>query len=172
MEYYIMEMDKRIGNKFVIQKFPGEGSMEYGTDYANKFKEHTGLYTVETDQSSYPEVLEAPLYMVSEEIRKILELNDDYIVCKEVSMVNLPRQTLKNYAVVLVDRIDCIHETAEFYPDKSVKKLVLDREKIGDRNVFRIKDIGPSYVVVSLDIAESVLRRNCFGVKFTEVECR
>lgn len=171
MEYFIMEMDKRIGNKFIIQKFPGEGSMEYGTDYANKFKDHTGLYTIESDKSSYPEVLEAPLYMVSRTIQEILQLHDDHIVCKEVSMVNLPKKTLKYYAVLLTDRIECLHESAEFYQDKSVKKLVLDKDKIGDRRVFRVKGISPAYVIVSLDIAESVLRRNCFGVKFTKVEC-
>ena len=172
MDYFIMEMDKRITNKFGIQRFPGDGSMEYDTTYANKFKDHTGLYTVETDKSSYPEVLEAPLYMVSETIRNILELNDDYIVCKEVSFVNLPRKSLKQYAVLLTDRIDCLHDSAEFYPDKSIKKLVLDRNKIGDRSVFKVKGIGPAYVIVNLDVAESVLRRNCFGVKFTQVECR
>jgi hypothetical protein len=171
MEYYIMEMDKRIQNKFVIQKFPGNGMMEYDTSYATKFKDHTGLLTVESDKSSYPEVLETPLYMVSETIRRVLELHDDHIVCKEVTMANLPKQTIKHYAVLLTDRIECLHDSTELYPDGSVKKLVLDRSKIGDRRVFRVKGISAPYIIVSLDIAESVLRRNCFGVKFSHVDC-
>ena len=172
MEYYIMELDKRVTNKFIIQKFPGPGSVEYSTAQAKDFREHTGLNTIESDKSSYPEVLEEPLYMVSKEIRDILELHDDAIICKEVAMVNLPRKSEKDYAILLTDRIDCLHEEAEFYPDKSIKKLVLDRGKIGERRVFKVKGIGPAYIIVSLDIVESIIRRNCFGVKFTKVESK
>ena len=85
-------------------------------------------------------------------------------------MVNMPRKKRSEYNVLLVDRIDCLHEDAEFYPDKSIKNLVLDRKKIGDRVIFKVKGIGPAYMIVSLDIVESLLRRNCYGVKFTKVD--
>ena len=170
MEYYIMGLDKRIQNKFILQKFPGRGSVEYDTSYADKVREHTLLHTIESDKSSYPDVLEEPLYMVSQKVREGIELYDETAIYKKVSMVNMPRKKRSEYNVLLVDRIDCLHEDAEFYPDKSIKNLVLDRKKIGDRVIFKVKGIGPAYMIVSLDIVESLLRRNCYGVKFTKVD--
>lgn len=170
MEYYIMGLDKRIQNKFILQKFPGRGSVEYDTSYADKVREHTLLHTIESDKSSYPDVLEEPLYMVSQKVREVIELYDETAIYKKVSMVNMPRKKRSEYNVLLVDRIDCLHEDAEFYPDKSIKNLVLDRKKIGDRVIFKVKGIGPAYMIVSLDIVESLLRRNCYGVKFTKVD--
>lgn len=170
MEYYIMGLDKRIQNKFILQKFPDRGSVEYDTSYADKVREHTLLHTIESDKSSYPDVLEEPLYMVSQKVREVIELYDETAIYKKVSMVNMPRKKRSEYNVLLVDRIDCLHEDAEFYPDKSIKNLVLDRKKIGDRVIFKVKGIGPAYMIVSLDIVESLLRRNCYGVKFTKVD--
>lgn len=172
MEYYMMQLDRRIQNKFILQKFPNAGSVEYDTSHAGKVREHTILHTIESDQSSYPDVLEEPLYMVSKKVREVLELYDETAIYKKVSIINMPRKKRAEYNVLLVDRIDCLHEDTQFYPDKSIQKLVLDKRKIADRTIFKVKGIGPAYMMVSLDIVESLLRRDCYGVKFTKVESR
>lgn len=172
MEYYIMSLDKRIKNKFILEQFPDGGSVEYDTSNADEVRPHTQLHTIESDKSSYPDVLEEPLYMVSQKVKDVLDLYDESTIYKRVSMVNLPRKKRTDYYVMLVDRIDCLHEEAEFYPDKSVKRLVLDKEKIAEKAVFKIQGIGPAYMVVTLDIMESLLRRGCYGIRFTKVESR
>lgn len=172
MEYYIMELDRRVHNKFILQKFPGTGSVEYDTSDADNVREHTILHTIESDKSSYPDVLEEPLYMVSQKVREVLELYDETAIYKKVSMINTARKTRKEYNVLLIDRMDCLHSDTEFYANKDIKKLILDKEKIGDRAIFKVTGIGPAYIVVSLDIVESLLRRNCYGIKFKKVESR
>ena len=127
MEYYIMSLDKRIKNKFILQQFPNGGSVEYDTSDAEQLREHTVLQTIESDKSTYPDVLEEPIYMVSQMVREVLELYDESAVYKKVSMINTPRNKRTWYNVLLVDRIDCLHQDAEFYPDKSIKRLVLVR---------------------------------------------
>lgn len=172
MEYFIMSQDRRIQNVFVMKEFRGRGSLDYDTSYADKLKDHTSLFTIESDGSSYPDMLEAPLVMVSKKVHDVLELYDETAVYKKVSMINRPKNTRKEYYVMLLDRIDCLHEDATFYPDRSIKQLVLDKEKIGERQIFKIQGIGPAHVIVSLDIAESLLRRSCYGIQFTKVKCR
>lgn len=172
MEYYIMSLDKRIQNKFILQKFPEAGAVEYDTSHADKVREHTMLHTIESDKSAYPDVLEEPLFMVSQKVKEVLELYDEGAIYKRVSMVNMPRKKRTEYHVLLVDRIECLHQDAEFYPDKSIKKLVLDKEKIADKTIFKVKGIGPAYMIVTTDIVESLLRRGCYGIKFTKVESR
>lgn len=172
MEYFIMSQDNRIQNSFIMKEFRGSGSLDYDTSYADKIKEHTSLFTIETDGSSYPEILLAPLLMVSKKVHDVIEMYDETAVYRMVSMINRPRNTRHEYYVMLLDRMDCLHEDTEFYPDKSIKKLVLDLEKIDGRQIFKIAGIGPAYVVVSLDIAESLLRRSCYGIQFKKAVCR
>ena len=91
MEYYMMQLDRRIQNKFILQKFPNAGSVEYDTSHAGKVREHTILHTIESDQSSYPDVLEEPLYMVSQKVREVLELYTKgclLSICQERSGLN------------------------------------------------------------------------------------
>ncbi len=172
MEYYIMGLDRRIQNAFVLKKFPDGGAVEYNTSYADKVREHTVLYTEATDHSSYPDVLEEPLYMVSQKVREVLEMYDETAIYRKVSMVNESQKRRDEYNVLLVDRIDCLHSETEFYPDQSIRRLVLDKHKIEDCALFKVKGIGPAYMMVSLDIAESLLRRDCYGIKFVHVESR
>lgn len=82
MEYYIMSLDKRIQNKFILQKFPDAGTVEYDISEADQLKEHTVLHTIESDKSAYPDVLEEPLYMVSQKVREVLELYDESAIYK------------------------------------------------------------------------------------------
>ncbi len=172
MEYYIMEADKRIHNRVIIKEFPDNASIEYDTSHASRLKEHTALYTIENDGSAYPEIIEAPLYMVSEKVKEVLDMYDEEAVYKAVSLINRAKQSVQSYHVTLVDRIECLHELTEFYPDKSIKRLVLDKTKLEDRALFKVAGIGPAYMIVSLDVAESLLRRGSFGIKFTHVESK
>lgn len=172
MKYYIMSQDKRIQNPFVLKEFPTSASVDLDTSYGDQLRDHTSLFTIENEGSAYPEMLEAPLVMVEKKIHDVLEMYDETVVYKTVSIINQKKNTRREYYIALIDRIDCLHSTTEFYKDNSLKKLVLDREKIKDRQIFKVAGISSPYVIVSLDIAESILRRGCFGVRFEEVECK
>lgn len=172
MEYFIMKFDKRVQNAFRLFDFPGSESMEYGIEDSDKLRDHTSLYTVDFDQGSYPDVIEAPLFMVSQKVKNVIELYDETTEFKAVSIINRNKKKIESYYVLLQERIDCLHEDSDFYLDNSVKELVLDSSKIGERQIFKVKGIGPAYVIVSMDIAESVLRRDSFGVLFEKVKVK
>ncbi len=58
----------------------------------------------------------------------------------------------------------------EEFPYGSVKRLVLDRKKIGEHKVFLADTKKFRNPFVSLEIVESILRRNPVGIIFREVE--
>lgn len=51
-----------------------------------------------------------------------------------------------------------------------VRKLILNREKINGRKIFKIKESLKLLIVVRFDVVESLLRRNFKGIKFERVE--
>lgn len=170
MEYYKMMTDQRIMNRFVLKDFPGNESVEYQLKDADKLKDSVILRTVEKDDGAYPDVIEAPIYMVSRMVKDVITLYDETTVFKSAPVMNYGIRQLHPYYILLQDRIDCLHESTTFREDKSLIHLVLDEEKIGNRQIFKIAGIGPAYVIVSMDIAESILRRNGYGIRFEHVD--
>ena len=172
MKYFIMTQDKRLRNVVKLKDFPTDQEADFDSSYKDQVNDNTVLHTVEKENSLYPDVLLAPLYMVEDKIYRVATMYEETLIFKKVSLVNMERSTRKSYWLPLLDRVDCLHSESRFYQDQSVEHLVLDKEKVRGREMFKIAGIAPNWVVVSMNIAESVLRRDCFGVRFEEIEVR
>jgi len=68
-------------------------------------------------------------------------------------------------------KLDCLHETTQRHPDRTIKKMVLDREKIGFHKVFLPEDIFEPYLIVDLEILEKLLCAGVYPIEWEEVEC-
>jgi hypothetical protein len=66
--------------------------------------------------------------------------------------------------------INCTHERSEIYDNGMVSSLVLNKQKIGRRNLFRLSGLLEYKIVVSLPVVESILRRRLYGVELTKLE--
>lgn len=172
MKYFIMTQDKRLRNVVKLKDFPTDQEADFDTSYADQVNANTVLHTEESDNTVYPDVLLAPLYLVEDKIYRVASMYDETLLFRKVSLVNLDRATRKSYWLPLLDRMDCLHSDSKFYKDNSVEQLVLDEEKVRGKEMFKIEGITPNWVVVSMNIAESVMRREPFGVRFEEVLVR
>ena len=74
------------------------------------------------------------------------------------------------YTSLLLERLDMFSEQTEFYPNGSIKRLVLDAKKIGEHKVFMLNDKRFTNPYVSLEVVESLLRRGVVGIIWKEVE--
>ena len=74
------------------------------------------------------------------------------------------------YHTLLLEEQEMLSDSTEYYPNGSVKRLVLDRKKIGEHKVFLADTKKFRNPFVSLEIVESILRRNPVGIIFREVE--
>jgi hypothetical protein len=74
------------------------------------------------------------------------------------------------YWLTLIDKIECVSEESEFKKDKSIKKLVLDKEKIGNKKIFRVEGVVEKIIVINQDIAESILRRYFEGIGIEKIK--
>lgn len=74
----------------------------------------------------------------------------------------------------IFQEIECLSERAELNLNRTVvKKIILDKEKINGKKIFKIKESEKTLIVVRLDVAESLLRREFRGMclKRLEVDC-
>lgn len=69
-----------------------------------------------------------------------------------------------------VPAVDCLSMETAFHLNGTVKKLVLDTDKIKAHQFFKVQGILEPYIVGGLDAAESFLRRSLNGFVLQKVE--
>ncbi len=78
--------------------------------------------------------------------------------CSCVLLTDQKERQQHTYWIFELECMECLADNTVYYPDGTFKKILLDKEKIGKKAVFRV------------DVAESILRRNMLGIKLECVE--
>ena len=107
---------------------------------------------------------------VSDTVKKVLDMYEDDMVFRTIVITSKESEMLKVYHHLLLERLDMFSEQTEFYPNGSIKRLVLDAKKIGEHKVFMLNDKRFNNPYVSLEVVESLLRRGVVGIIWKEVE--
>lgn len=80
-------------------------------------------------------------------------------------------QVHKFYYAPALEMVDCLSEESGCNLDKSViRNVVLRKESIDGKDLFRIAGVKEPVVIVSLPMAESLLRRRPKGIRILHVE--
>jgi len=115
---------------------------------------------------SYPDYIDYPVKLVSEKLKKIMVKYQKDALMKTVVLIEKEKQRQKIYYYILPPQLDCAAENNNMAADDD--RLVLDQEKIGSSRIFQV--VGKRQdLIVRLDVAESILRRNPNGVWFEKV---
>ena len=114
--------------------------------------------------------LQHPVTMFSRRFRNILDAYEPGLFFQEVVLIHKESSRQYRYVHTLMDQLDAVGSQTEYYPNGTVKRLVLDSGKIGQHNLFLLKGNQRKDPIVSLPLAESLLRRRPMGIHFEEVE--
>jgi hypothetical protein len=172
-EYFMLDQDRRYGFAPVILNLLDVLNVSFiNRDDAHRLPEHSVLYVRNTEAYDRPDVLNENVFLVSKGVERVFSFYDKDIVFKNVALIAEKASEQMPYSLPILEDADCLHGDSE-YGYGSLRKIVLDREKVGRRSVFRIRDEHMQCVtVVRLDVAESLLRRGFKGLSFTELEVR
>lgn len=73
--------------------------------------------------------------------------------------------------MLIFEEVECLSENVELNLNKMVvKKIILDKEKIKGKKIFKIKESLKSLVIVRLDVVESLFRREFKGMCLERLE--
>ncbi|AGX44145.1 hypothetical protein [Clostridium saccharobutylicum] len=123
------------------------------------------------DETEFLDILDRNLFLISKEMKKIIEKYDSEILFKTTPLIDLPHERQENYYMPIFEEVECLSENAELNLNKTVvKKIILDKEKIKGKKIFKIKESSKSLVIVRLDVAESLLRREFKGMCLERLE--
>lgn len=171
MRFFLMEQDRSLPDRIELRDFDilGQHHLFLKKD-ADRIQDSTTLYLAEHTGETAPDFIQNPIFLVSDMVKKVLDFYEDAMVFKTVALVNKEKGDIFVYHTLLLEPIDALSDKTEFYPNGSIKRLVLQKEKIGEHHILLLEDQRVLIPMVSLEVVESLLRRNVTGIVWKEVE--
>lgn len=123
-------------------------------------------------KSQYFYVLEEKAKGVEEIVLEADPDPNDFWRCIQIITSDDPEGEIFRYWVYDMPKVDCIHQRSEFYPNRMLKYLVLDRKKIPEDFCFSVGGLLEQRVIVNLTLAEAIMRSKPYGVQLQSVEVR
>lgn len=125
------------------------------------------------DNTMFTDVILFPFLLVSPMVQEVIKMyRERCFFCNVILIDQLKKESRMYYLPVLDETMDirlqkkqyingvCISENQEIWEEK----LELDR------NIFWVRDSGKRHIVLSMDMAESLIRRGITGLSLCEVE--
>ena len=100
----------------------------------------------------------------------MFEIYEKNIFFKPVVLADKKRIKQDLYWLVVPEKRKCLSSETEFKKDGMIKRIVIDEKKVLESIVFLIDYIKENFIIVNLDVAESILRRGLIGIKFKKIE--
>ncbi len=171
--YFFMEQDNTLMDVIGLRDFDIYGSRHIFTwEDAEKMNDITPLYLDEAKGECAPDFIKSPVYMVSEMAKKVIDMYEDDLIFKKIVLIHKEESKQLVYFHLLLKEIEAVDKDTEYYPNGMEKRLILNREKIGEHRAFLPADSRVKLPVVSLEVVESLLRRHVMGVTFKEIEVK
>ncbi|OOM74736.1 DUF1629 domain-containing protein [Clostridium sp. BL-8] len=172
MDYFLLKQDEEYTNAPVLMDVFSKLDVR-NINLLNAHKiEDIIIFNVKChEETEFLDILDKNLFLISEEMKKIIEKYDSGILFKTVPLIDLQYKKQGNYYMPIFEELECLSEKAELNLNKTVvKKIILDKEKIKNKKIFKIKESEKTLVVVRLEVAESLLRREFKGMSLKRLE--
>lgn len=183
MEYFVLSQDETFKNGVVIDQDRLPEELKTSRSLGRKinlylqnapFNEKSFNLMVKSNVNNYySDLIEIPLFLISDQLKKILCSYESGLQCNCAILSDRIHKIQKVYWLCTLEKVDCLGKNTEFYSDHSLKKLVLDETKIGNKKIFQVSGIREQRIIVNLDVMESILRRPFTGIHMEKacVEC-
>lgn len=173
MRYFFVMQDVEMPCTISYRDFDITGGRHsFAKEDSERLNESVALYLSGNGKEARWDFLQRPVTMFSERFRHVLDAYEPGLIFQEVVLIHKDNSLQYRYVHTLMEQIEAVSSQSEYYPNGTEKRIVLDGGKIGRHNLFLLKDSQRKDPVVSLALAESILRRQPMGICLEEVEVR
>lgn len=172
MDYFRMKTDERLCRLPQLQIPKGLSLLEMTKEKIEKIKTPSIVYVKGAHGLSidYGDYLEKPIPLIADKFQKILQKYQQDMLFHRVILIEKETGLQKPYYLIMPPEITCADEEESQYDTMgNVQNFVLDVEKAGNHKIFLAKDYKRQ-LLVRLDVAESILRREANGIWFEPVK--
>ncbi len=170
MKYFIMQQDKRI----VDAVYPVNINIPRQSFKKVKAEDQDNMaiqcYVRNNPQIRYIDFLEHPVPLVSDRVKQLMEKYEEGLFFKPVVLADPKQMRQDLYWVIIPNMVECLSSRSEFHKTGTIKHLIIDSKKVGGIHIFRIAESIEDQILVSLKVAESLLRHEFMGIGLKQVE--
>lgn len=174
MDYFLLKQDERYTYvPELLNLYKNINKADINLTNANKIDDTIIFYIKSDPNTEFLDVLNRQLFLVSQGMKNLLEKYNANIIFKMLPLIDFDNLKQEIYYLPIFEEIEALSEEAELNLDKTVvKKLILNKEKIQGKKIFKIKESAKNLIIIRLDVAESILRRDFKGILLERVEVK
>lgn len=173
-EYLRLRMSDRVKRPVTIVGLPSRYKKVESQQAFDLLEHAIVAYFSGEARQEFCAVMKEPSFLISDELKKLLCKYDPEFQAKAIQLFAGEQDCHENYLYWLpyFEPVACVHSNTEKYPNGMLKKLVLQKELLPPLPFFCVDGILEYQVIVSLQVAESILRRCPYGISLDPVEVR
>lgn len=172
MDYFLLKQDHRYTNTpQIINFFQTINSRDLNPLRADNIEDNNSFFVKSSENNQFIDIIDTPVFLVCEDMKKIMEKYNRNIIFKRAALIDRENKNQKIYNIPIWEEVNALHEDSEI-KFNVVKKIVLDKEKVKNSKIFKIKESDKTLIVIRLDVAESLLRREFEGISLERLEIR
>lgn len=165
MKCYEVVIDKRESYQYKIQR------IDWEEDKEKKFG--VGYFTGREDEVPDFIIYEKKI-LVSKCLKEVIDKYSESVKFILVVLNNLELQIQKEYYMLEIPYIDALSEKTTYLKNGWINQMYFSEQKIAEYEVFQLEDkyanaYTPIHIYMNLDIVESILRRELWGMQFVPV---
>ena len=130
------------------------------------------IFEVEPNPRAFvTDIISFPYFMITYEAESVLKLYDPRLSYCRMDLFDTLNGNVKPYLLPFFETIDCLTDKTTYTRDHSdVISPVMNLNKTAGLSIFRPMGFSNKKAVISLELAESLLRRKIRGLFLTEIE--
>lgn len=115
-------------------------------------------------------LIEKPLLIVSDAVKGIFEMYQSKMLFKPCAIGSIERQRIEVYWLSQPRVIDCLDESTAYYPDGTLKEIILNKDKVGFNKIFKIDCLRGDYLIVDTEVLERLYREGIHSFNILPVK--
>lgn len=171
MDYFILRQDDRYTNVPMIEQLRSQIDTRHLHLSSAHLIPDTSIFYVKTDQETcYLDLLDRQIVLLSKSLKQLVDVYQPNYAAKLAVLIDMKKQQQHEYYLPIFQEISCLSPETVFHNDhKTIKRLVLQENLIPDLPIFQLKESEKPYIIVRLDLAESILRRGYTGIQLERI---
>lgn len=168
MFYYQLTQDQRWVHAVQI-----EGGVNRQADQEEDHNEYGSmpLFVRSQSRQHYLDYMDRPLPLISDKMMRLIEKYAPKIPVRSVVLIDREQTHQEPYWMIGPPVVDCLSDATEYHRDGRLAKLVIQPKGVSPAtHLFKVGGLREDIVIVSLALAESLLRREYSGIRLEKVE--
>lgn len=170
MEYFQLIEDYRLTDRVRPLALQKEINIrnKLNKENAYRIKDTIITHVAPDPDNEFSDYIEFPAILINSKMENIIRLYQPDIIMKTVIVASTTFDKYKIYKLLLPNILACAAEESTYYKDRTIKNLVLDKEKTNNNKIFLVEDYQRQ-LIVTLEVAESILRRRPIGLELKKI---